>query len=120
VRRNFAAIVTDLLLLQPHVELLLQVDHVEARGWGGGHVLPPQLALFFPFFGREDGVEDFFGFSARVGQDRGGFGPGVGVIGFFLQSQSQQGSLRGRTHLGGGRGFLFFMLGHQNGVVVFN
>ena len=47
----------------PHllVELLLEVDHVEARGRRGRDVLHPELAVLGPLPRRQDGVQDVLG-----------------------------------------------------------
>merc|ERR1740133_937583 len=47
-----------LALQQTLVELLLQVDHVQASGWRARHVLHPELSVLGPLPWREDGVED--------------------------------------------------------------
>ena len=42
-----------LALQQTLVELLLQVDHVQARGWRARHVLNPELPVLGPLPARE-------------------------------------------------------------------
>lgn len=45
-------------LLQLLVELLLEVDHVQARGRRARNVLHPQLPALRPLAGGKDGVQD--------------------------------------------------------------
>merc|ERR1719293_305105 len=51
----------SLSLLQPLVQVLLQIDHVRPGGRGARHVLHPQLVLLRPLAGRQDGVQDVLG-----------------------------------------------------------
>mmetsp|Transcript_134805 Transcript_134805/g.319539 ORF Transcript_134805/g.319539 Transcript_134805/m.319539 type:complete len:201 (-) Transcript_134805:21-623(-) len=50
-----------LALLQPFVEILLQVHHICARGRCAGHILYPQLIFLRPLPRRKDGVENVLG-----------------------------------------------------------
>lgn len=53
-------------LLQPLVEVLLQIDHIGARRRGAGDILHPQLVVLCPLPRRQDGIQDVL----RLGHSR--------------------------------------------------